>query len=118
MIFVSSVLFYSTLSLEYWSYKMSVRRSQIMPNNMTENSFWTKANEEALADDDILKGLQNKFSSKPVGKKAEVTDNNHKNKKVSRGVFHEVLSTSRKLPPMIGHLNCHISLTAAPNTSL
>ena len=53
-----------------------------MPNTLKENSFWTKANEEALADDDILKGLQSKFASKPVAKKTEVTENNNKNKKV------------------------------------
>ena len=69
---------------------------QIMPNTLKENSFWTRANEEALADDDILKGLQNKFASKPVAKKANVEENNNKNKKVSQRDINsiEILYTS------------------------
>jgi diaphanous 2 len=36
---------------------------------MSENSFWVQAREEKLASPDILEGLANKFSSKPISKK-------------------------------------------------
>ncbi|XP_055641138.1 protein diaphanous [Toxorhynchites rutilus septentrionalis] len=38
----------------------------IVPQKLSENSFWVKVREEKLADDDILSGLAVKFSSKPV----------------------------------------------------
>ncbi|CAH0549361.1 unnamed protein product [Brassicogethes aeneus] len=47
----------------------------ILPQKLTEKSFWVKAKEEELADPDILDGLAKKFSSKPLPKTLEdVTD--------------------------------------------
>lgn len=42
---------------------------------MSEKAFWVKVQEEKLASPDILDGLAQRFSSKPVAKKNEdVTD--------------------------------------------
>jgi diaphanous 2 len=43
----------------------------IVPQKMSEKSFWVKVREEKLASDDILTGLAAKFSSKPVKKSSE-----------------------------------------------
>ncbi|CAO1423226.1 unnamed protein product [Diamesa tonsa] len=40
----------------------------IVPQKMSEKSFWVKVREEKLASEDILSGLAAKFSSKPVKK--------------------------------------------------
>lgn len=48
---------------------------QIIPQKMSEKAFWVKVQEEKLASPDILDGLAQRFSSKPVAKKNEdVTD--------------------------------------------
>ena len=78
---------------------------QIMPNNLKENSFWTKANDELLADDDILKGLQSKFASKPAAKKADVAENNNKNKKVGSGCVHDCLTIISTLDYAVSKLS-------------
>ncbi|XP_055546474.1 protein diaphanous [Wyeomyia smithii] len=38
----------------------------IIPQKLSENSFWVKVQEDKLADDEILSGLAAKFSSKPM----------------------------------------------------
>lgn len=38
---------------------------------MSEKAFWVKVQEEKLASPDILNGLAQRFSSKPVPKKTE-----------------------------------------------
>lgn len=38
----------------------------IIPQKLSENSFWVKVQEDKLADDEILSGLAMKFSSKPM----------------------------------------------------
>ncbi|XP_049792914.1 protein diaphanous isoform X1 [Schistocerca nitens] len=43
----------------------------IIPQKMSEKAFWVKVHEEKLASPDILNGLAEKFSSKPVAKKAD-----------------------------------------------
>lgn len=43
----------------------------IIPQTMSEKSFWVKVHEENLASPDILSGLAMKFSTKPVVKKDE-----------------------------------------------
>ncbi|GBP24839.1 Protein diaphanous homolog 3 [Eumeta japonica] len=55
----------------------------IVPQKMSEKAFWVKVNEEKLVSDDILNGLAQKFSSKPVAKKNEDSvDKVHTLKKV------------------------------------
>jgi diaphanous 2 len=44
---------------------------QILPQKLSEKSFWVKVQEEKLASPDILNGLAQKFSSKPPAKKIE-----------------------------------------------
>ncbi|KAJ8978866.1 hypothetical protein NQ317_009010 [Molorchus minor] len=46
----------------------------IVPQKMSEKSFWVKAKEEELAEPDILDGLAKKFSSKPAKATEDVTD--------------------------------------------
>lgn len=42
---------------------------------MSEKAFWVKVHEEKLASPDILTGLEQRFSFKPMSKKMEdVTD--------------------------------------------
>lgn len=43
----------------------------IVPQKMSEKSFWVKIQEENLASPDILTGLAQRFSSKPAMKKSE-----------------------------------------------
>lgn len=44
---------------------------QILPQKLSEKSFWVKVQEEKLASPDILNGLAQKFSSKPPTKKID-----------------------------------------------
>ncbi|XP_018568924.1 protein diaphanous isoform X2 [Anoplophora glabripennis] len=48
----------------------------ILPQKLSEKSFWVKAKEEELAEPDILDGLAKKFSSKPAKTSEDVTDKN------------------------------------------
>lgn len=47
---------------------------QIIPQKMSEKSFWIKAKEEDLAEPEILDGLAKKFSSKPAKQLDDVTE--------------------------------------------
>ena len=55
---------------------------QVMPQHLKETSFWVGINEERLADDDILQGLQSRFSSRPVAKRIDSDGTNSKTKRV------------------------------------
>ncbi|KAJ8921203.1 hypothetical protein NQ315_013675 [Exocentrus adspersus] len=60
-----------------WEVKGPLKRANwkmIMPQKLTDKSFWVKAKEEDLAEPDILDGLAKKFSSKPVKVADDVTD--------------------------------------------
>ncbi|XP_074040398.1 diaphanous related formin 1 isoform X3 [Leptinotarsa decemlineata] len=60
-----------------WEVKGPLKRANwkmIVPQKMTEKSFWVKAKEEELAEPDILDGLAKKFSSKPTKAPEDVTD--------------------------------------------
>ncbi|XP_068622350.1 protein diaphanous isoform X2 [Battus philenor] len=55
----------------------------IIPQKMSEKAFWVKVQEDKLASPDILSGLAQKFSSKPVAKRNEdAVDKVHTLKKV------------------------------------
>lgn len=43
----------------------------IVPQKMSEKSFWVGVKEDEFATSDILKGLAQKFSTKPSAKKTE-----------------------------------------------
>lgn len=47
----------------------------IVPHKLSEKSFWLKVHEEKHASPDILNGLAQRFSSKPVVKKIDSGDN-------------------------------------------
>lgn len=47
----------------------------IVPNKMSEKSFWVKCQEQRLASDDIFSVLNTKFSSKPAPKKDTANNN-------------------------------------------
>ncbi|TMW45272.1 hypothetical protein DOY81_009647 [Sarcophaga bullata] len=54
-----------------WEAKNPMKRANwkaIIPQKMSEKSFWVKCQEDQLASDDILTELSLKFSSKPVKK--------------------------------------------------
>lgn len=54
-----------------WEAKNPMKRANwkaIVPQKMSEKSFWVKCQEDKLASDDILNELSLKFSSKPVKK--------------------------------------------------
>ncbi|CAG9862213.1 unnamed protein product [Phyllotreta striolata] len=60
-----------------WEVKGPLKRANwkmILPQKMSESSFWIKAKEEELAEPDILDGLAKKFSSKPPKTTNDVTD--------------------------------------------
>ncbi|XP_048510372.1 protein diaphanous isoform X3 [Athalia rosae] len=55
----------------------------ILPQKLSEKSFWVKVQEDKLASPDILSGLAQKFSSKPASKKVDnVVDKSSSAKKV------------------------------------
>ncbi|CAG5082226.1 Similar to Diaph3: Protein diaphanous homolog 3 (Mus musculus) [Cotesia congregata] len=55
----------------------------ILPQKMTEKSFWVKVQEDKLASPEILNGLAQKFSSKPASKKIDdVVDKSAPAKKI------------------------------------
>ncbi|KAF0298551.1 Protein diaphanous [Amphibalanus amphitrite] len=67
-----------------WSLAKNLKRAnwkKVMPQHLKENSFWVGINEERLADEDILEGLQNRFSSKPVAVKMDTDGANAKTKR-------------------------------------
>ncbi|XP_015517192.1 protein diaphanous isoform X3 [Neodiprion lecontei] len=55
----------------------------ILPQKLSEKSFWVKVQEEKLASPDILTGLAQRFASKPTGKKVDnIIDKSAPTKKV------------------------------------
>lgn len=57
-----------------WEVEGPLKRANwktIIPQKMSEKSFWVKVQEDKLASPDILAGLAMKFSSKPQNKKSE-----------------------------------------------
>ncbi|XP_013143606.1 PREDICTED: protein diaphanous isoform X2 [Papilio polytes] len=69
-----------------WEVEGPLKRANwktIIPQKMSEKAFWVKVQEDKLASPDILTGLAQKFSSKPVAKKNEdAVDKVHTLKKV------------------------------------
>ncbi|XP_026739587.1 protein diaphanous isoform X3 [Trichoplusia ni] len=69
-----------------WEVEGPLKRANwktIVPQKMSEKAFWVKVQEDKLASPDILSGLAQKFSSKPVAKKNEdAVDKVHTLKKV------------------------------------
>ncbi|XP_030041077.2 protein diaphanous isoform X4 [Manduca sexta] len=69
-----------------WEVEGPLKRANwktIVPQKMSEKAFWVKVQEDKLASPDILTGLAQKFSSKPVAKKNEdAVDKAHTLKKV------------------------------------
>lgn len=66
-------LFNAVVSVCGETYKILNYRfnQQILPQKLSEKSFWVKVQEEKLASPDILTGLAQKFSSKPPSKKMD-----------------------------------------------
>ncbi|XP_061381444.1 protein diaphanous isoform X5 [Danaus plexippus] len=57
-----------------WEVEGPLKRANwktIVPQKMSEKAFWLKVQEDKLASPDILTGLAQKFSSKPMAKKNE-----------------------------------------------
>lgn len=57
-----------------WEVEGPLKRANwksIVPQRMTAKSFWVRVQEDKLASPDILSGLAQRFSSKPVAKKTE-----------------------------------------------
>ncbi|KAJ8706293.1 hypothetical protein PYW08_010919 [Mythimna loreyi] len=69
-----------------WEVEGPLKRANwktIVPQKMSEKAFWVTVQEDKLASPDILSGLAQKFSSKPVAKKNEdAVDKVHTLKKV------------------------------------
>ncbi|XP_017764654.1 PREDICTED: protein diaphanous isoform X3 [Eufriesea mexicana] len=69
-----------------WEVDAPLKRANwkaILPHKLTEKSFWTKVQEDRLANPEILDGLAQKFASKPSGKKIDdVVDKSAASKKV------------------------------------
>ncbi|XP_062531372.1 protein diaphanous isoform X2 [Bombyx mori] len=69
-----------------WEVEGPLKRANwktITPQKMSEKAFWVNVQEDRLASPDILSGLSQKFSSKPVAKKTEdAVDKAHTLKKV------------------------------------
>ncbi|CAH1164833.1 unnamed protein product [Phaedon cochleariae] len=60
-----------------WEVSGPIKRinwKMIVPQKLSEKSFWMKAKEEELAEPDILDGLAKKFSTKPPKAMEDVTD--------------------------------------------
>ncbi|XP_073965145.1 protein diaphanous-like [Choristoneura fumiferana] len=69
-----------------WEVEGPLKRANwktIVPAKMSEKAFWVKVQEDKLYSPDILSGLAQKFSSKPVAKRNEdAVDKVHTLKKV------------------------------------
>ncbi|XP_045457883.1 protein diaphanous [Melitaea cinxia] len=68
------VLPYGLKPKKKWEIEGPLKRANwktIVPQKMSEKAFWVKVQEDKLASPDILSGLAQKFSSKPVAKKNE-----------------------------------------------
>ncbi|XP_015602192.1 protein diaphanous isoform X3 [Cephus cinctus] len=69
-----------------WDLEGPLKRANwkaILPQRLTEKSFWVKVQEDKLASPDILKGLAQQFASKPSGRKIDdVVDKSTGTKKV------------------------------------
>ncbi|XP_046743898.1 protein diaphanous isoform X2 [Diprion similis] len=69
-----------------WEVEGPLKRANwkaILPQKLSEKSFWVKVQEEKLASPDILSGLAQRFASKPTGKKVDnVIDKSAPTKKV------------------------------------
>ncbi|CAG4949456.1 unnamed protein product [Parnassius apollo] len=68
------VLPYGLKPKKKWEVEGPLKRANwktIGPQKMSEKAFWVKVQEDKLASPDILSGLAQKFSSKPVTKKNE-----------------------------------------------
>ncbi|XP_066990875.2 protein diaphanous isoform X2 [Anabrus simplex] len=68
------VLPYGLKPKKKWDLDGPLKRANwktIVPQKMSEKSFWIKVQEEKLASPDILNGLAQKFSSKPPTKRIE-----------------------------------------------
>ncbi|XP_072948697.1 protein diaphanous [Epargyreus clarus] len=80
------VLPYGLKPKKKWEVEGPLKRANwktIIPQRMSEKAFWVKVQEDKLASPDILTGLAQKFSSKPVAKKNEdAVDKVHTMKKV------------------------------------
>ena len=49
--------------------------------SFSENAFWTKVDEERLANQNLIEDLQNRFCSKPSSKLSEASSNPNSGKK-------------------------------------
>ncbi|XP_013176920.1 PREDICTED: protein diaphanous isoform X2 [Papilio xuthus] len=80
------ILPYGLKPKKKWEVEGPLKRANwktIIPQKMSEKAFWVKVQEDKLASPDILTGLAQKFSSKPVAKKNEdAVDKVHTLKKV------------------------------------
>ncbi|XP_045538396.1 protein diaphanous isoform X1 [Papilio machaon] len=80
------ILPYGLKPKKKWEVEGPLKRANwktIIPQKMSEKAFWVKVQEDKLASPDILSGLAQKFSSKPVAKKNEdAVDKVHTLKKV------------------------------------
>ncbi|KAK6645426.1 hypothetical protein RUM43_001703 [Polyplax serrata] len=68
------VLPYGLKPKKKWDTIRPIKRANwkaIIPQKLSEKSFWVKVQEEKLASPDILEGLSEKFSTKPMPKKQE-----------------------------------------------
>ncbi|KDR17398.1 Protein diaphanous, partial [Zootermopsis nevadensis] len=68
------VLPYGLKPKKKWEVEGPLKRANwkaILPQKLSEKSFWVKVQEEKLASPDILTGLAQKFSSKPPSKKMD-----------------------------------------------
>ncbi|KAI5640434.1 formin-like domain-containing protein [Phthorimaea operculella] len=83
---VPDVLPYGLKPKKKWEVEGPLKRANwktIIPARMSEKAFWVKVQEDKLASPDILHGLAQKFSSKPMAKKNEdAVDKVHTLKKV------------------------------------
>ncbi|CAH1126871.1 unnamed protein product [Ceutorhynchus assimilis] len=73
------VLPYGLKPKKKWDVKGPLKKANwkaIMPQKLSEKSFWVKAKEEELAEPDILDGLAKKFSSKPAKMAEDMSDKN------------------------------------------
>jgi len=55
-----------------WAVEGQIKRTnwkQVPVGKLTEKAFWTGVDEERLASQSLIEDLQNRFSSKPPGKK-------------------------------------------------
>ena len=98
-----------------WAVEGQIKRTNwkaVPLAKLTENAFWTKVDEEALASESLVEELQSKFSSKPPAKRSvDDSSNSTAGKKKTKELKVLDAKAAQNLSVVLGGALKHISYT-------